>query len=135
MKSRLEMLAVIDCDEGHELMLQGNDSVSVAKCVEYKTNEVSEKSPDCLVCSTASGSKRQRHNCNQQHGPGQAVQQTVQETRVERGKEKQEEEEKGVGEKRKKEERESLTGRKKGEELREKESRERKSKRRRSRRT
>ena len=29
MKSRLEMLAEIECDEGHEFMLQGNDSVSV----------------------------------------------------------------------------------------------------------
>ena len=32
-KSRLEMLAEIECDEGHEFMLQGNDSVSVAKDV------------------------------------------------------------------------------------------------------
>ena len=65
------------------------------KDLEYKTNEVSEKSiafsqvradldgatrrlsfinkyfdklkPDCMVCSSASGSKRQGHNCNQQH--------------------------------------------------------------------
>ena len=98
-KSRLEMLAEIDCDEGHELILQGNDSVSVAKDVEYKTNEVSEKSPDCMVCSSASGSKRQRHNCNQQHGPRQAVQQTVQERRVERGKEKQKRKRKMLGRK------------------------------------
>ena len=41
------MLAEIECDEGHELMLQGNDSVSVAKDVDYEANEVSEKSPDC----------------------------------------------------------------------------------------
>ena len=61
MKSRLETLAEIDCDEGHELMLQGNDSVSVAKDVEYEANEVSEKSPDCMVCSSASGSTRQQH--------------------------------------------------------------------------
>ena len=32
-------------------MLQGNDSVSVAKDVEDKANEVSEKSPDCMVRS------------------------------------------------------------------------------------
>ena len=44
MKSRLE------CDESHELTLQENDSVSVAKDVEYKANEVSEKSRDCIVC-------------------------------------------------------------------------------------
>ena len=62
-KSRLEMLAKIECDEGHELMLQGNDSVSVAKDVEYEANEgVSEKSPDCMVCRSASGSTRQQHN-------------------------------------------------------------------------
>ena len=42
-------------------MLQGNDSVSVAKGVEYEANEVSEKSPDCMVCSSASGSTRQQH--------------------------------------------------------------------------
>ena len=89
----------IECDEGHELMLQGNDSVSVAKDVEDEANEVSEKSPDCMVCSSASGSKRQRHNCNQQHGPGQAVQQTVQERRVERGKEKQRRKRKMLGRK------------------------------------
>ena len=41
----------IECDEGHELMLQGNDSVSVAKDVEGKANEVSEKSSDCMVRS------------------------------------------------------------------------------------
>ena len=55
------MLAEIGCDEGHVLMLQGSDSVSVAKDVEYKTNEVSEKSPDRMVCSSASGSTRQQH--------------------------------------------------------------------------
>ena len=44
------------------------------KDVEYKINEVSEKSPDCMARSSASGSKRQRHNCNQQHMPGQAAQ-------------------------------------------------------------
>ena len=55
-KSRLEMLAEIECDEGHEFMLQGNDSVSVAKDVEYEATEVSEKSPDCMVCSSESGS-------------------------------------------------------------------------------
>ena len=43
MKSCLEMLAEIECDEGHELMLQGNDSVSVAKDVEYNTNEVRKR--------------------------------------------------------------------------------------------
>ena len=51
----------IECDEGHELMLQGNDSVSVAKDVEDEANEVSEKSPDCMVCSSASGSMRQQY--------------------------------------------------------------------------
>ena len=60
-KSRLEMLAEIECDEGREFMLQGNDSVSVAKDVEYEATEVSEKSPDCMVCSSASGSTRQQH--------------------------------------------------------------------------
>ena len=54
-KSRLEMIAEIERDEGRELMLQGNDSVSVAMDVEYKTNEVSEK------CSSASGSTQQQH--------------------------------------------------------------------------
>ena len=54
-KSRLEMIAEIERDEGRELMLQGNDSVSVAKDVEYKTNEVSEK------CSSESGSTQQQH--------------------------------------------------------------------------
>ena len=42
-------------------MLQGNDSVNVAKDVVYEANEVSEKSPDCMVCSSASGSMRQQH--------------------------------------------------------------------------
>ena len=42
-KSCLEMLAEIECDEGHELMLQGNDSVSVAMDVENKTNEVRKR--------------------------------------------------------------------------------------------
>ena len=51
----------IECDEGHKLMLQGNDSVSVAKDVEDEANEVSEKSPDCMVRSSASGSTRQQH--------------------------------------------------------------------------
>ena len=51
----------IECDEGHEPMLQGNDSVSVAKDVEDEANEVSEKSPDCMVRSSASGSTRQQH--------------------------------------------------------------------------
>ena len=51
----------IERDEGHELMLQGNDSVSVAKDVEDEANEVSEKSPDCMVRSSASGSTRQQH--------------------------------------------------------------------------
>ena len=44
------------------------------KDVEYKTHEVSEKSADCMGWSSASGSKRQRHNCNQQHMPAQAAQ-------------------------------------------------------------
>ena len=60
-KSRLEMLAEIDCDEGHEFMLQRNDSASVAKDVVDEANEVSEMSPDCMVCSSASGSTRQQH--------------------------------------------------------------------------
>ena len=60
-KSRLEMLAESECDEGHELMLQGNVSKSVAKDVEDEANEVSEKSPDCTVCSSASGSTRLQH--------------------------------------------------------------------------
>ena len=51
----------IECDEGHELMLQGNDLVSVAKDVEDEANEVSEKSPYCMVRSSASGSTRQQH--------------------------------------------------------------------------
>ena len=55
-------------------MLHGNDTVCMAKDVEYKTNEVSEKSPDCMGCSSASGRKRQRHNGNQQHKSGQAAQ-------------------------------------------------------------
>ena len=55
------MLAEIECDEGHELMLQGNDSVSVAKDVEDEANEASEKSPDCMMCSSTSGSTRQQH--------------------------------------------------------------------------
>ena len=58
-KSRLEMLAEIECDEGHEFMLQGNVSVSVAKDVVDEANEVSEM--DCMVCSSASGSMRQQH--------------------------------------------------------------------------
>ena len=73
-KSRLEMLAEIDCDEGHELMLQGNDLVSVAKDVEDKANEVSEKSPDCMVRSSAGESIRQPHRSQKQ--------QTVQGRRV-----------------------------------------------------
>ena len=60
-KSRLEMLAEIECDEGHELMWQGNDSVSAAKDVWDEANEVSKKSPDCMVCTSASGSTRQQH--------------------------------------------------------------------------
>ena len=52
-KSRLGMIAEIERDEGRELMLQGNDSVSVAKDVEYETNDVSE------MCSSASGSTQQ----------------------------------------------------------------------------
>ena len=68
----------IECDEGHELMLQGNDSVSVAKDVEDKANEVSDKSPDCMVCSSASGSTRQQHK-------QRATTQTAQEER-ERGR-------------------------------------------------
>ena len=83
----------IECDEGHELMLQGNDSVSVAKDVEDKANEVSEKSSDCVMRSSASGSIRQPHRSQEQ--------QTMQGRRVEREKEKQGEEEKDVGEKRK----------------------------------
>ena len=60
-KSRLEMLAEIECDEGHELMWQGNDSVSAAKDVGDEANEVSETFPDCVVCSSASGSTWQQH--------------------------------------------------------------------------
>ena len=56
----------IECDEGHELMLQGNDSVSVAKDVEDEANEVSEKSPDCMVRSSASGSMRQPRRSQEQ---------------------------------------------------------------------
>ena len=78
----------IECDEGHELMLQGNDSVSVAKDVEDEANEVSEKSPDCMVRSSASGSMRQPHRSQEQ--------QTVQGRRVEREKKKQEEEQEEV---------------------------------------
>ena len=77
-KSRLEMLAEIECDEGHEFMLQGNDSVSVAKDVVDEANEVSEMSPDCMVCSSESGSTRQQHK-------QRATTQTAQEER-ERGK-------------------------------------------------
>ena len=69
-KSRLEMLAEIECDEGHEFMLQGNDSVSVAKDVVDEANEESEMSPDCMVCSSASGCTRQQHKqraTNRQH--------------------------------------------------------------------
>ena len=51
-------LNLCDCDEGYELMLQGNDSVGVATDLEYKTNKVSEKSPDCMECSSACGSMR-----------------------------------------------------------------------------
>ena len=50
----------IECDEGHELMLQGNDSVSAAEDVEDDANEVSEKFQDCMVRSSASGSTRQQ---------------------------------------------------------------------------
>ena len=70
-------LNLCDCDEGYELVLQGCVSVCVAKDVEYKTDEVSEKSPDCMVCSSASGSQRQRHNCGQQRKPGQVAQERV----------------------------------------------------------
>ena len=45
-------------------MLQGNDSVGVAEDVEDEANEVSEKSPDCMVRSSASGSTRQQHKSN-----------------------------------------------------------------------
>ena len=38
-KSRLEMLAEIDCDEGHELMWQGNDSVCIAKEMGGQTHD------------------------------------------------------------------------------------------------
>ena len=51
----------IECDEGHELRLQGNESVSTAEDVEDDANEVPEKSPDCMVRSSASGSTRQQH--------------------------------------------------------------------------
>ena len=99
-KSRLEMLAGIECDEGHEFMLQGNDSVSVAKDVVDEANEVSEMSPDCMVCSSASGSTRQQHK-------QRATTQTAQEK--EQGREERErreemakEEEARKGERRKK---------------------------------
>ena len=83
----------IECDEGHELMLQGNDSVSVAKDVEDKANEVSEKSPDCMVCSSARGSTRQQHK-------QRATTHTAQEK--ERGEERANGEETRKGERRKK---------------------------------
>ena len=97
-------LNLCECDEGHELMVQENDSVNVAKDVEYKTNQVSEKSPDCMVYSSGSGSKRQRHNCNQQHEPGQGAQQRESVVR-EREEGEKVKGEKGVGDKRKKERR------------------------------
>ena len=98
-KSRLEMLAEIECDEGHEFMLQGNASVSVAKDVVYEANEVFEKSLDCMVCSSASGSTRQQHK-------QRATTQTAQEEREEGRKDQRGRDQDG----RKKEERETEEG-------------------------
>ena len=101
------MLAEIECDEGHEFMLQGNDSVCVAKDPFADVKDMTKEDLD-LLCCRRSGSMRQPHRSQEQ--------QTVQ----------------GRNGRRK---RESWTGRKKGEELRVKEWRERKGKRMRSRRT
>ena len=102
-KSRLEMLAEIECDEGHELMSQGNESVSTAEDVEDDANEVSEKYLDCMVRS--SGSTRQQHK-------QRATTQTAQEK--EQGREEREKGRKGQRgrgqEGRKKEEREAEEG-------------------------
>ena len=98
-KSRLEMLAEIECDEGHEFMLQGNDSVNVVKDVVDEAKEVSEMSPDCMVCSSASGSTRQQHK-------QRATTQTAQEERERRRKGQWGRDQEG----RKKEEREAEEG-------------------------
>ena len=89
-KSCLEMLAEIECDEGHELMLQGNDLVSVAKDVEYEANGVSEKSPDCMVCSSARGSTRQAQATSNHTGQHKRKREGVKEEGSEKGRRRRE---------------------------------------------
>ena len=64
-KSRLEMIAEIECDESHEFMLQGNDSVSVAKDVVDEAKEC----PRCLRtawCAAAQAEARGSSTSNEQ---------------------------------------------------------------------
>ena len=78
-KSRLEMLAEIECVEGHEFMLQGNDSVSVAKeCdgTKPKSTTKEDLEADIAKHTGAAASMQQPHRSQEQ--------QTVQGRRVER---------------------------------------------------
>ena len=123
-RSRLEMLAEIECDEGHEFMLQGNDSVCVAKDPFADVKAMTKEDLDLLRCRR-SGSMRQPHRSQEQ--------QTVQGKGLR--KRRNRERKRKVLEREGRRKRESWTGRKKGEELRVKGLRERKGKRMRSRRT
>ena len=64
-RSRLKTLAEIECDEGHEFMLQGNDSVCVAKDPFADVKAMTKEDLD-LLCCRRSGSMRQPHRSQEQ---------------------------------------------------------------------
>ena len=89
-KSRLEMLAEIECDEGHEFMLQGNDSVSVAKDVVYEENKC-PRSLGTAWCAEPLAEARGSSTSNEQpHRQHKRMREGVKEEGSEKGRRRRE---------------------------------------------